>query len=91
MILLIVGHITLCVARDLHPKKAVGLDIDPKLIKIARKNVQHYKDAVDCLKFPESFSKVYGPLSSPELPGPCPRFPQNVSFLHVSISSSATI
>nr|CAH7721544.1 unnamed protein product [Callosobruchus chinensis] len=43
-----IGHITLTVARDLGAKSVLGVDIDPKLIAIARKNVRHYvkKEAV---------------------------------------------
>lgn len=37
-----IGHITLSVARDFGARSAVGLDIDKKLINIARKNVKHY-------------------------------------------------
>lgn len=37
-----IGHITLSVARDFGAKSVVGLDIDHKLINIARKNVQYY-------------------------------------------------
>lgn len=37
-----IGHITLCVARDFRAKTVTGIDIDPKLISIARKNVKHY-------------------------------------------------
>ncbi|CAH1987560.1 unnamed protein product [Acanthoscelides obtectus] len=37
-----IGHITLTIARDLRAKSALGIDIDPKLIQIAKKNVRHY-------------------------------------------------
>ncbi|CAG9862614.1 unnamed protein product [Phyllotreta striolata] len=37
-----IGHVTLSVARDFGAKSIVGIDIDPKLISIARKNVKHY-------------------------------------------------
>ncbi|XP_018318837.1 probable RNA methyltransferase bin3 isoform X4 [Agrilus planipennis] len=37
-----IGHITLSVARDLKSKSVIGIDIDKKLIEIARKNVKHY-------------------------------------------------
>lgn len=37
-----IGHITLCVARDFRARTVTGIDIDPKLIGIARKNVKHY-------------------------------------------------
>lgn len=37
-----IGHVTLSVARDFGAKSILGIDIDPKLISIARKNVKHY-------------------------------------------------
>ncbi|KAJ3643844.1 hypothetical protein Zmor_026530 [Zophobas morio] len=37
-----VGHVTLSVARDFGAKSVTGIDIDPKLIAIARKNVKYY-------------------------------------------------
>lgn len=37
-----IGHVTLLIARDWRPKRIVGLDIDGKLIGIAKKNVKHY-------------------------------------------------
>lgn len=37
-----IGHVTLLLARDWRPKRIVGLDIDGKLINIAKKNVKHY-------------------------------------------------
>lgn len=36
---------TLTLARDLAPARVVGVDIDQRLISIARKNVKHYNDA----------------------------------------------
>ncbi|XP_029341142.1 7SK snRNA methylphosphate capping enzyme [Acyrthosiphon pisum] len=37
-----IGHVTFSVARDFGAKSVVGMDIDRKLINIARKNVQYY-------------------------------------------------
>jgi len=37
-----IGHVTFSVARDFGAKSVVGLDIDRKLINIARKNIQYY-------------------------------------------------
>lgn len=37
-----IGHITLTVSRDFGAKSVVGIDIDDKLIGIARKNIKHY-------------------------------------------------
>ncbi|KAL4154547.1 hypothetical protein QTP88_000404 [Uroleucon formosanum] len=37
-----IGHVTFSIARDFGAKSVVGMDIDRKLINIARKNVQYY-------------------------------------------------
>ncbi|KAL5238768.1 hypothetical protein ACI65C_006178 [Semiaphis heraclei] len=37
-----IGHVTFSIARDFCAKSVVGMDIDRKLINIARKNVQYY-------------------------------------------------
>lgn len=42
-----IGHITLSIARDLGARYVTGIDIDPKLIHIARKNIKHYVKAID--------------------------------------------
>ena len=38
------GHITISIAKNNKPAKIVGVDIDKKLIEIARKNVRFYLD-----------------------------------------------
>lgn len=74
------GHVTLCVARDFNPKRIVGIDIDPKLIALARKNVKIYSSShPDERHFPVSMPLMYGAI-------PCTsesstRFPTNVSFV----------
>lgn len=40
-----IGHITLSVARDFNARSVLGIDIDQKLINIARKNIKHYVKA----------------------------------------------
>ncbi|KAG5868913.1 hypothetical protein JTB14_023095 [Gonioctena quinquepunctata] len=37
-----IGHVTLSVARDFRARTVLGIDIDQKLISIARKNIKHY-------------------------------------------------
>ena len=34
---------TLTIARDYEPERVVGIDIDSKLVSIARKNIRHYQ------------------------------------------------
>ncbi|XP_044008329.1 7SK snRNA methylphosphate capping enzyme-like [Aphidius gifuensis] len=46
-----IGHITLSVARDLAAHSVTGIDIDRKLIGIARANIKHY---VNCVRSPAS-------------------------------------
>ena len=42
--MIISGHVTINIAKHNSPVRIVGLDIDKKLIEIARKNVRHYLD-----------------------------------------------
>lgn len=63
------GHVTLFVAKTFHPSKIVGIDIDAKLINLARKNVHQCleemvksKSGVDVGKFPVSMKKCYGAI-----------------------------
>lgn len=37
------GHMTIAVARKLHPKSVLGIDIDKNLISQARKNLTHFQ------------------------------------------------
>ncbi|KAF5306161.1 hypothetical protein FQR65_LT07437 [Abscondita terminalis] len=92
-----IGHITLSIARDFGAKSIVGVDIDKKLIEIARKNIKHYvkssetpphstdeQDGKSSEFFPISMPILYGPL---EIPGftkesGSQRFPKNVTFKH---------
>lgn len=78
-----IGHITLIVARDFGAKSVVGLDIDRKLVAIARKNIRHYVQYADSSPSDEpvggdgggsgqegaSDSKFF-PISSPIVYGP---------------------
>lgn len=78
-----IGHVTLSVARDFGAKSVIGIDIDEKLIGIARKNIKHYVKSsetpphgdfqVDELIkssefFPISMPILYGPVDIPGLP-----------------------
>lgn len=80
-----IGHITLTIAKRFEPAKIVGIDIDPNLLGVARKNIRHYMDEMEAgkaekNKYPPSFKHIYGPLSAPATQlEPC-RFPKNVVF-----------
>lgn len=72
-----IGHITLSVARDFGAKSIVGLDIDKKLIGIARKNIRHYVNCSDSPRGdqdtqtnPEGQGDKFFPISMPILYGP---------------------
>ncbi|ELU07128.1 hypothetical protein CAPTEDRAFT_150016 [Capitella teleta] len=84
-----VGHLTLAIARDLKPKRIVGIDIDHKLISGAKKNVRHLlsKAVADIASFPASLSLVHGPIAAPPLmsckeqKATSEQFPHNVMFM----------
>lgn len=76
------GHVTLCVARDFNPNQIVGIDIDPKLISIARKNIKTYSGShPNERQFPVSMPLMYGSIPSTNSSAPSSRFPGNVSFV----------
>ena len=85
-------QVTISIARDLHPRRVVGMDIDSKLVKIAWKNLhRHYVPSVtpDGRPFPLSFTLARGPVAFPPLPGGGGGgngggFPNNVEFVQVS-------
>ena len=39
-----IGHITTCIAKTHSPARIVGVDIDKKLVDIAKKNIRYYAD-----------------------------------------------
>ncbi|CAG7818010.1 unnamed protein product [Allacma fusca] len=81
-----IGHVTMLIARDYGAKRVLGIDIDPKLIEVAKKNVKHYVDrdpSDETIRFPHSCPLMYGVLQPP--PGTVGDtrkipFPYNVSF-----------
>jgi 7SK snRNA methylphosphate capping enzyme len=87
-----IGHVTLLIGRDFGAEKVDGIDIDSRLIDIARKNVKHYvnsefKDPDNPnIAFPKCMPKMYGPLHEPRgLPNDTRKipFPYNVRFRQV--------
>ncbi|KAJ9587551.1 hypothetical protein L9F63_019007, partial [Diploptera punctata] len=71
-----IGHVTLIIARDFGARSVVGLDIDRKLIGIARKNVRHYINGADSppnndyTSGPGERDSKFFPISMPILYGP---------------------
>jgi len=72
-----IGHITLSIARDFVAKSVVGIDIDKKLIEIARKNIKHYVKSSETPPHNDDYqedeqkkSSEFYPISMPILYGP---------------------
>lgn len=74
-----IGHITLSIARDFEAKSVIGIDIDNKLIKIARKNVRHYVKSSETPPYTDDGTQTdnnteksseFFPISMPILYGP---------------------
>ena len=79
-----VGDMTLSVARDFKPKKITGLDIDPKLIKMAKKNIRYFAKSEEEKQFPKMMCQIYGPMGTAFLHNNPNEFPSNVKFQTVS-------
>ncbi|CAH1122132.1 unnamed protein product [Ceutorhynchus assimilis] len=78
-----IGHITLSVARDFNARTVTGIDIDPKLISIARKNIKYYVKTADTT--PTKLDGTPGLLETPtnerfHKTQQERDFPKNVSF-----------
>ena len=83
-----VGHVTLSIACFLNPRKIVGLDIDGKLIRAAKKNIRYYltsQQHTEVGKFPVSLPVTFGPIAAPPVRGSVenPGFPHNILFMEV--------
>lgn len=86
-----VGHITMTVARDYHPKKITGIDIDSHLISLAKKTMRYYiRDrgvGGGTTTFPVSMAICYGPIAAPIASSTCTgTFPSNVCFVQADYS-----
>ena len=83
-----IGHITLSIAKNFGPHMITGMDIDGKLINIARKNIKHYASPqlLAGKKVPVSLPVNYGAIAATALPEPNvkPAFPGNVHFVQAS-------
>ena len=82
------GHVTIAIAQFFHPQKVVGMDIDHKLIRMARQNIRTHQTQAnlrEIKKYPISVTK-YGPIESlPALTNPSNYFPKNIMFIQVRI------
>ncbi|XP_018568030.1 probable RNA methyltransferase Y17G7B.18 isoform X2 [Anoplophora glabripennis] len=76
-----IGHITLSVARDFRARSITGIDIDQKLISIARKNIKHYVKTVESPRPDEAQVARLSEAKSSFHDKPKGRgFPNNVTF-----------
>lgn len=85
------GQFTLALTTQFHPRTMVGIDIDPKLVAVAKRNVRHYLTRDVCRRegFPVSLPILHGPVAAPLVPNgdglqPC-EFPFNVAFVKVGL------
>lgn len=79
-----IGHITYSVARDFGAKSVLGIDIDNKLIRIARKNVRYYCTTSPAVTDLLENCNISSSQPSINETGTKLSFPNNISFLHVS-------
>ncbi|KAF5291176.1 hypothetical protein FQA39_LY14418 [Lamprigera yunnana] len=75
-----IGHITLSIARDFNARSVVGVDIDKKLIEIARKNIRHYVKSSETP--PHNNDEQNNRKNSFTKETDSSRFPKNVTFKH---------
>jgi len=56
-----VGYVTLAIAKEFHPAHILGIDIDDKLVGVARKNIRHYCDESVKLvgKYPATYTSEH--------------------------------
>ena len=79
-----IGCVTMAVASHFDLKSIVGVDIDPKLIETARRNLKRYQS---CAKpdgetiFPQCLPDMFGPIDPTAEMEQNERFPQNVKFI----------
>ena len=82
------GQVTIEIARKFNPRTILGIDIDESLIKTAKKNVIRVvplptNSSQGSIKFPASFTKVYGPIAVNNEVESNGNFPNNIRFKQV--------
>ncbi|KAI6224287.1 RNA methyltransferase [Aphelenchoides fujianensis] len=70
-----IGLVTITLAKEFEPRRCVGIDIDPALVGIARKNIRHYCG--------EGVELAGGKIPKPKATDgeTFPKFPNNVWFV----------
>jgi len=72
------GMVTIAVACTYLPRQILGIDVDQRLISLAKRNVRRYLDEQS---YPLCLETTFGPISASLLPShECSAFPHNVLF-----------
>lgn len=84
-----IGHFTLGVAKKFSPRSITGIDIDPKLIEAAKKNLRHHLSREIDARFPVSLKILRGPLVAHRIMDTKGlkeegKFPHNITFRQVN-------
>lgn len=60
------GFVTISIAQSFNPHRILGLDIDPRLIEAAKRNVRLFmsRDLVNRANYPKRMETLYGPASA---------------------------
>jgi len=77
-----VGVVTIAVASTYLPRQILGIDVDQRLVNLAKRNVRQYLDE---RSYPSCLKSTFGPIAASLLPSAeCSSFPHNVLFQVVS-------
>ena len=72
------GLVTIAVASHYVPKRILGIDVDQRLIGLAKRNVRRYMDENS---YPTCLKSAFGPIATSLLPSTeCSAFPHNILF-----------
>jgi len=72
------GIVTIAVASTCFPKMILGIDVDQRLIGLAKRNVRRYLDKDS---YPSCLKNAFGPIAANLLPSAeCSVFPHNILF-----------
>jgi len=72
------GVVTIAVACTYLPRQILGIDVDQRLISLAKRNVRRYLDEN---LYPSCLKTTFGPIAASLLPSAeCSAFPHNVLF-----------
>ena len=72
------GIVTIAVAYTYVPRQILGIDVDQRLISLAKRNVRRYLDEHS---YPSCLKTTFGPIAASLLPSAeCCAFPHNILF-----------